>query len=258
MKHLAKLLAPVLIIALAACGGPAPDETPNPPPGSINSQEVQLNVPAGHADVTQARIVLWDPADSEVPTSGTVTMMGEGLYGGPPSSFDASGTATVVLPNGADLPAGVLSEAALFMSAAEGMPFTYYIDSSCDMQVSDAAARVSNTTIALIVGMPNIFVYTSGEWSPSLATATSLDLDVEQDIHAMATWIYADKDVTIATPAGGCSGSGAAAYVVDLSLAEGWNPAGFTFARVGDNLSEIKLQNGNFESVFVNVFDDPE
>ena len=63
-----------------------------------------LNLPATYPDVSHVRVVLYDEAGSEVATSGTVETLGEGLYGGPISAVRADGSASIVMPDVADLP----------------------------------------------------------------------------------------------------------------------------------------------------------
>ncbi len=241
MKHLTKLLALVLMVTLAACGDPAN------PQGPLFTQEVELRVPEGSAAATQARLTLWDPNNSAVTTSGTMETLGEGLYGGPISNFGGDGKAIVVLPNGEDLPAEVLSAPADFMSAFKDVPLALYIDPGCAMEVSDPSARVTKTALWFIFGVPNIFVHTASDWTMSVAGAA---IGPDEDPGAIATWIYATKDVNIATPAEGCSGAGAT-YFVDVALEKGWNSAGFTILGGGDTSKEITLQSGSFDKVLV-------
>lgn len=256
LRHLAKLLVLLVIVALAACGSPLVPPSGGPPlpsdPEPLLEQEMALNLPATYPDVSHVRVVLYDEAGSAVATSGTVETLGEGLYGGPISAVRADGSASIVMPDVADLPPAVFTPPA---------GINTNIDSAtCEPNVSDPTVTVTKTSLLLIIGLPNVFIRSGGGWAASLTASALVDPDgSELDIESakMISWVHADGDVKISTVEAGCVGSLLLSYHLDLDLVEGWNQVAYSFELTGEDLTDVTLRNSNFASVFVTPLGDP-
>ncbi len=221
MKPVARVLAPVFLIALVACGKAVPPEAA---PASIKGTAISLNesyLPQGAALLMVDTSIVTTTAAATLETLAAPVEVLPGLYSTPLATVDADGKFEIFLPEGDELPAGVTVQAAQFLELPGA--------ETCALSASVTDAQVSRMVTGLgPVPFPNVYFLSVLGSSPSLTTAAPVDFDApdfsESDLQ-LVTWLYASTDVEIATPAGGCDMTGET-LTVDLALTAGWNALG--------------------------------
>lgn len=206
MKHLARALASLLLVALAACGqqtAPAPQTIK----GTVTTVEGMPPIMGGA--LLLANIAAMGPAPA------AVTPINEQIYATTLTGTGQDGSLELVLPDGGELPDELLFPASGFFYG-----FDY---ETCDLTTS---ADTLVTALAVSeIPVPAVLLMTFE--GPSIALATAAPVDVSDPGFTLFdlplfTWVYAESAVAIATPEGGCTFD-TVTVDIDLRLEAGWN-----------------------------------
>ena len=227
----APLLA--LVIALAACGTPAPPE-PLIVRGTFAAGD-ELVLATGMT-MSSAGAMTLSPSFVWEPSPGY--FLGELVVVKP------DGTFTLDPPDADTIPAATLTSASSFLLNAVNLP-------GCAVVPSDLEARVSTHAFELIT-VPGLYAVTaeSGLVATVAGTApfdTSLDPVLAFGGRTVIAWLFADRAVDVASQGAGCSG-GAFDLDLDLRLRAGWNQVSW---RLDDDLGGARVRNSAVANVVV-------
>jgi hypothetical protein len=250
-RHTIVALLVALAFTLAACGGQPP---PEPEPATIsgaveNPTEMPrpttltlLNVRASAFAMSGER------SDAIVPLVadyGDVVDLGTTIVG-------QDGTFEVVLPDGDEIPAGLMDSAANAFRVPPYLP-----DVTCSFSASGSASLM-RVWVAFELGIP--FLVT-GPVSHDLDYVTGFMIYSNQDLNETPsgvlytrTWTHADSAVDIT---GTCvvddGGTDVEVAALDVSLEEGWNDITFAFD-IDEEYLEVTTDHFDGEWYWISLF----
>ncbi len=243
MKHLTRVVAFVALIALAACGQAPPIE---PQAQSIAGTVVS---PDPTVKFQGAALLMMDP-DALAPAD--VIEIVPGAYSSAMTPIAADGSFELPLPTAEELPANLLQPATGFIRA---------VDSTCELAASVPSAKVTQYLVGAGPAMIVPAVYVMGIFGSALTVVTPTAIDFDDpglEIYdlQMVSWLYADADVAVTSPDGGCI-TGSQPLFVDLDLEKGWNQVVLRFVTepgtVPAVVTEMNVSNGTFEDLYFNA-----
>ncbi len=196
------------ISILAACSAPAV------PVGPV-TVEATLNAEPGSEAAIAAFYFMADMSLMTTTQASGVISPSPGIYLGPASPVDADATVHLVLPDPADLPAGVLGPAEGFVMVPATPP------SVCPTTASVPNAKVSAVLFQGIESYPMVVLLTGGGLATSYTSDKKLDFSsppTQLDAMRFVTWLYASNDVDVKTATGGCANGTDPTVVVDRAF----------------------------------------
>jgi hypothetical protein len=237
-----RLVALLLVATLVACGAPQPP--------AVSTIDGTIARPAGAPAPLGVAVVVFDDIEPPGGLPSSVIEFDDGYYAGPVGSVGADGRFTLTFPDGASLPPGVFAPADDFLLNARRLD-------ACQLTASDPAARVTTAFFDLIT-LPGITILTADGLMFGITTDRPLGFDLEGAVladfagHAFQTWVYADRAVGVGASGDGCTTQDMT-FLVDVTLAEGWNVLSWTVTVDADSgrLSGVALRDGEADEVFV-------
>ena len=231
-----RLALPVaLVLALAACSAP-PVPVLETVRGTIApGEEFVLGVGLAFAAADAIPVA---PSFVLEPTPG--------FYLGELVAVDPDGVFTVALPAAGDVPAAALAPASSFLLNTADLP-------GCALVPNVVDARVSTHVFSLLT-LPGLYAVTaeSGLALTVAGTApfdTSLPPELAFGGRTVIAWLFADREVDVASQGAGCSG-GDFDLDVDLRLGAGWNQVAWRF---DDDFGGARLRTSSVATVVVTV-----
>ena len=225
-------------------GGQAPKVEP-PPPGIAGT----VVAPTPDLKYQGAALLM---IDATVLTPVDVIELAPGLYSSELAPIGADGTFELPLPTAEELPAGLLVPAADFVVFGGG-------GVTCVLAPTVPTANVVQYVVSGGIGfaLPAVVLVGIAGGSATIATPTPIDFENPSvtlfDLEVV-TWLYADEDVQVTSPVGGCDASGTP-FFIDLDLKQGWNQAALSFEvdPVTELPSGVFLNNSAHEDLYFNA-----
>ena len=183
-------------------------------------------------DALRASIEGFD-VDASAVTPGSVVEVEEGAYLAGLALVESDGSYELVLPDGADLPAGLLR------AAEDTVPLEIYLGAAdCSLVASDPSVSVTPTFWEFI-SFPTPVFFTPFGLGFGVNLSEELDIDEEPDEATFISVVYATGPTTLTTTGTECSGGGLSVSA-DASLVAGWNQMTWTLSE-GDTVTTLAI-----------------
>jgi hypothetical protein len=152
-------------------------------------------------------------------TALSLVEVDQNVFAGRISPVAGDGSFSVPLPDAATMDAFDLSSVSDFIGP--------WIELPCELDVTDAAARVTEIGFAGVTAYPMLFFLSLDGAGIAQSSTEPITPPLTLDAVPLVTWAYADRAVAVITPALGCS-AGDLSVDVDVSLRRGWNQLSWT------------------------------